>query len=222
VVLHEPDVGPAGPHVSPARGAAEGGPVTAVLDALSSGERHADRLALACADALTRRGGAGVLVTTQPAVLGDLRHVALVVAVDGLGADEVGEVLAAVARADADGRRGLLVAGHVSGDPELEPVLRAVLAAHRTGNSGRAVVFPGQADVPATTTVGTLLAGTATAEVRVLGGPEPEPGTPLHTRGFLRPRWVEGRLVLHVQPAVGGVLVPFETPDPTPCCAAHA
>lgn len=208
--------------MSPARRAAEGVPVTAVLDAQSSGERHVDRLAHACADALTRRGGAGVLVTTQPAALGELRHVALVVAVNGLDAAEVGEVLAAVAGADGAGPRGLLVDGHASGDPDLEPVLRAVLAAHRSGAGGRAAVFPGQADVPASTTVGALLAGTATEEVRVLGGPEPEPGTPLHTRGFLRPRWVEGRLVLHVQPAVGGVLVPFETPDPTPCCAAHA
>ncbi|MGI8590955.1 MAG: hypothetical protein ACR2M5_08200 [Nakamurella sp.] len=38
---------------------------------------------------------------------------------------------------------------------------------------------------------------------------------------LLSPRWESGQLVLHVQPAVGGIWVPFETPNPTPCCAIH-
>ena len=71
-------------------------------------------------------------------------------------------------------------------------------------------------------TVAALLDSTAVQRVQVLGGTEPDPATTLLTRGFLRPRWSEGALVLHVQPAARGVLVPFETPDPTPCCAAHA
>jgi len=29
-------------------------------------------------------------------------------------------------------------------------------------------------------------------------------------------------MVLHVRPAVGGVVVPFEQPNQTPCCADHA
>ncbi|MEU7298253.1 hypothetical protein AB0A76_34535 [Streptomyces exfoliatus] len=32
---------------------------------------------------------------------------------------------------------------------------------------------------------------------------------------------VQGELVLAAMPAAGGVLVPFEMPDPTPSCADH-
>ncbi len=70
--------------------------------------------------------------------------------------------------------------------------------------------------------MGDLLARTRIDRVRVLGAPEPDDGTILLTRGFVRPRWDGGSLVLHAQPAVGGTLVPFETPDPTPCCASHS
>lgn len=41
------------------------------------------------------------------------------------------------------------------------------------------------------------------------------------TRDHVRPQWQDGELVLTLMPAVGGVLVPFEVPDPTPCCADH-
>ncbi|MFE9727753.1 hypothetical protein ACFYQ5_30350 [Streptomyces sp. NPDC005794] len=41
------------------------------------------------------------------------------------------------------------------------------------------------------------------------------------TREFVRPQWRDGELVLAAMPAVGGTLVPFEVPDPTPCCADH-
>ena len=196
--------------------------VTAVLDLLSAGERHADRLAIACAAALTAQGGADLSITSHPAALGELRHVAIVVEVTGLAGPAVRAVLEEVADAEDAARPGLLVDDRCTGEEALEPVLRAVLAAHGTRSGGRAVVFPGQGDVPPTTTVGALLEATATQQVQVIGGPEPDGATTLLTRGFLRPRWVAGQLVLHVQPAVGGVLVPFETPDPTPCCAVHA
>ncbi|MGC0429432.1 hypothetical protein RKD32_005787 [Streptomyces sp. SAI-195] len=56
----------------------------------------------------------------------------------------------------------------------------------------------------------------------VLGTPdEPAPDTRLVTRDHVRPHWQDGRLVLAAMPAVGGTLVPFEDPDPTPCCADH-
>jgi hypothetical protein len=44
------------------------------------------------------------------------------------------------------------------------------------------------------------------------------PGVEL--RDHARPRSVDGESVLDA-PA-GGTLVPFETPNPTPCCADHA
>lgn len=96
-----------------------------------------------------------------------------------------------------------------------------MLERHRDRSSGRAVVFPGSTTLVGTLTVADVLADTRIDRVRVLGAAEADPGTLLLTRGFVRPRWTNGELVLHVQPAIGGVLVPFETPDPTPCCAAH-
>ena len=58
--------------------------------------------------------------------------------------------------------------------------------------------------------------------VRVVGGADPvDPAVTLVTRGHVRPWYDDGRLVLLVERAVGDRLVPFETPDPTPCCADH-
>lgn len=82
--------------------------------------------------------------------------------------------------------------------PVLRAPLAAVVAAHARRRGGRVATFPGDA----------ALTGTV-------------PATPLRTRDFLRPRWHAGELVLDVQPAAGGTLVPFETPHPTPCCADH-
>ena len=112
--------------------------------------------------------------------------------------------------------------GAYLGAAELQPTIETMLAAHLRRMSGRAVVFGGSTTIPATSTVGDLLASTAIDHVHVIGGRTPDPGTTLLTRNFVRPRWGNGDLVLHAQPAFGGVLVPFETPDPTPCCAAHS
>jgi hypothetical protein len=106
-------------------------------------------------------------------------------------------------------------------------VLQALLGpssegTHQARNGGRAVVFPGSTSIGGTTTVGALLAATRIDRVQVLGSmDEPESGTVLVTRDFLRPRWSDGDLVLHAQPAVGGTLVPFEGPNPRPCCVDH-
>ncbi|MEN8655094.1 hypothetical protein ABCR94_32040 [Streptomyces sp. 21So2-11] len=67
-----------------------------------------------------------------------------------------------------------------------------------------------------------LLARTAVDRVVQLGDPAgPAPGALLDTRGHVRPEWRDGLFVLAVMPAAGGLLVPFEAPDPTPCCAGH-
>ncbi|MGZ3102242.1 hypothetical protein [Streptomyces sp. H72] len=87
---------------------------------------------------------------------------------------------------------------------------------------GRAVLFPGAAGLTGTLTLAELLARTAIDEVTVLGTPDaPSPDTRLVTREHVRPQWRDGRLVLAAMPAAGGTLVPFEDPDPTPCCADH-
>jgi len=88
--------------------------------------------------------------------------------------------------------------------------------------AGRAVLYPGAAAVTATLTVAQLLTRSAIDRVTVLGAPgPPAPGTLLVTRDHVRPQWRDGELVLTTMPAAGGVLVPFEVPEPTPCCADH-
>ncbi|MFD6288980.1 hypothetical protein [Streptomyces sp. NPDC060205] len=87
---------------------------------------------------------------------------------------------------------------------------------------GRAVVYPGSTELTGTLTIAELLARSAIGRVVVLGAPgEPPPSQQVVTRDHVRPQWQDGELVLTLQPAVGGVLVPFEVPDPTPCCADH-
>ncbi|MFD8519129.1 hypothetical protein ACFV2D_03800 [Streptomyces capillispiralis] len=87
---------------------------------------------------------------------------------------------------------------------------------------GRAVLYPGASALTGTMTVADLLAGSAIDRVTVLGTPEPPgPGTRMVTRDHVRPQWQRDELVLAATPALGGTLVPFEAPDPTPCCADH-
>ncbi|MFD6276480.1 hypothetical protein ACFWFI_13040 [Streptomyces sp. NPDC060209] len=89
-------------------------------------------------------------------------------------------------------------------------------------HAGRAVLYPGAAALTGTLTVAELVSRSAIERVRVLGRPDgPDPATRLVTREFVRPQWQDGELVLAAMPAVGGTLVPFEVPDPTPCCADH-
>ncbi|WP_151475484.1 hypothetical protein [Streptomyces albicerus] len=87
---------------------------------------------------------------------------------------------------------------------------------------GRAVVYPGAASLTGTVTVAELLSSSAIDRVTVLGSPDQPPGDQrVVTRDHVRPQWQDGELVLTLMPAAGGVLVPFEVPDPTPCCADH-
>ncbi|MGP3984541.1 hypothetical protein [Streptomyces sp. KR80] len=87
---------------------------------------------------------------------------------------------------------------------------------------GRAVLYPGVSELTGTVTVGQLLSGSAIDLVTVLGAPgEPPPDQRIMTRDHVRPEWRAGELVLTAMPAADGLLVPFEVPDPTPCCADH-
>ncbi|MEU9734410.1 hypothetical protein [Streptomyces sp. NPDC048002] len=87
---------------------------------------------------------------------------------------------------------------------------------------GRAVAFPGSAALTGTLTVAELLARSAIDRVTVLGAAGPPDATArLATREHVRPHWQSGTLVLTAMPAAAGTLVPFEVPEPTPCCADH-
>ncbi|MFJ3669021.1 hypothetical protein ACIPSE_21480 [Streptomyces sp. NPDC090106] len=87
---------------------------------------------------------------------------------------------------------------------------------------GRAVIYPGVTSLTGTVTIAELLRRSAIDRVTVLGAVSPpDPHTRLVTRDHVRPQWQDDHLVLTTMPAAGATLVPFEVPDPTPCCANH-
>jgi hypothetical protein len=106
--------------------------------------------------------------------------------------------------------------GHWSG-----PAAEAVVGAHWRRRSGRAFEFRGMLDAPRRCTVAELIDATAVNAVLVLGGGAAPPEADIDTQEFLRPTYVDGALVLRVQPGRGGVLVPFEQEDQGPCCGGH-
>ena len=110
---------------------------------------------------------------------------------------------------------GASLAGPVTRREGAEQAAAELLA----GRAGRVVVFDGQARLPDIVPVDDLSGLCAIDEVVGLAGTQVT-GRLLHTRGFVRPELVDGRLVLLVRP-YGDDLAPFEVPEPTPCCAAH-
>jgi hypothetical protein len=107
------------------------------------------------------------------------------------------------------------------GDVALRAAAAAARDAHVQRRSGRVVHFPGGAQLVGTLTVQELLERSAVDRVRVLTGGDAPPDARVVTRGHVRPTWVDGELRLLTQPAVGGTLVPFESPSPTACCVDH-
>jgi hypothetical protein len=121
-----------------------------------------------------------------------------------------------------DPRVVVTIAGaSASWGPAASEAAAAAVADHRAGRGGRAVLFPGVRSLTGTMTVATMLAESAIDEVVVLGGPPCSPDTLIDTRDFVRPQYRDGRLVLMATPAPGGMIAPFEVPNPTPCCANH-
>ncbi|MFC8589816.1 hypothetical protein ACFWXA_04070 [Streptomyces atroolivaceus] len=130
---------------------------------------------------------------------------------------------------DGDGGRPRVALSLAAGTEAVVEAARARLVAQgyqvRDGawdQAGRAVLYPGAAALAGTLAVADVVRRSAIERVRVLGTADrPDPATRLVTREFVRPQWQDGELVLAAMPAVGGTLVPFEVPDPTPCCADH-
>jgi hypothetical protein len=192
-------------------------PAVAGLDLLTDRERDADHLARGIGAVLADRDLRDITIATHWAQVGHLRHVALSIEATG-DPVAVWELLARMA--DGAGTAALL-GRRFRGEPELRETVGAALVAHTSRASGRVVVFPGSARIVGTLTVGEVLSSSAIDRIRVLAGGPADAASMLQTRDFVRPRWSCGQLVLDVQPAAGGLLVPFETPTPTPCCAAH-
>jgi hypothetical protein len=118
--------------------------------------------------------------------------------------------------------RGVAFAGELHGPDELAAGAARAAAEHTARTGGRAVLYPGADALTGAVTVARLLEVSAVDRVAVLGSPGgADPEAKLVTREHVRPEWRDGRLVLAAMPAAGGTLVPFEVPDPTPCCADH-
>jgi hypothetical protein len=100
---------------------------------------------------------------------------------------------------------------------------RPYVAVTDTPSEGaRAVIFPGSTALTGDLPVAEILSLSAINDIEILGGATIDDNQIVRTGGFVRPQWRSGRLVLTLMPAVGDLLVPFETRNPTPCCADHA
>jgi hypothetical protein len=84
----------------------------------------------------------------------------------------------------------------------------------------RCVRFPGQEALTGVHSAAELVARSAIDEV-VGVGMAVAPDASVDTRGFLRPTFSGGRLVLLVEPAAGGVLRPVEIARPHECRGGH-
>ncbi|MEV7085793.1 hypothetical protein AB0O07_07840 [Streptomyces sp. NPDC093085] len=218
-------------------------PATVIgVDAATPGLADADHLARVVAGALSLPDGASV---GTHAVREGVPHLALSVTLpDGAAAEGAWRALTGQAAgpdgpdvpgADVPGAGAHALAADVLGagpvgfafgglraGPEALAAGAAHAAAERASGAGRAVLFPGADALTGTVEVAGVVAGSAVDEVVLLGGAgSPGPARRVMTRDHVRPEWRAGRLVLTVMEAVGGVLVPFEVPDPTPCCADH-
>ena len=109
----------------------------------------------------------------------------------------------------------------LSGVIETQPALQAAADLAAVSTSGRAVIFPGAENLVGTLRVADVLALSAIERIEVLGGEVAAPEMLLETHDFVRPQYRAGQLILTAMPSAGGRLVPFETRNPTPCCAAH-
>ncbi|MER7935788.1 MULTISPECIES: hypothetical protein [unclassified Streptomyces] len=116
---------------------------------------------------------------------------------------------------------GLTLAGRAHGPHAAADSARRAAAAPPA--AGRAVVYPGVRHLTGTVTAGTVLDRTAVERLVVLGAPAAglPPDARILTQDHVRPEWRDGVLTLALVPAAGGLLAPFEVPDPTPCCADH-
>lgn len=89
------------------------------------------------------------------------------------------------------------------------------------GTTGRLVRFPGYEQARGTMTAAELRDRCGIDEVEALGGLPVEDDTLIDTRDFIRPIRRDGQVVLLVQPAAGGVFIPFEAEHQQKCCADH-
>ncbi|QNK82253.1 hypothetical protein [Nakamurella sp. PAMC28650] len=195
--------------------------LVAGLDVMAPSERAAEHHLAQVAMAVRAAGALDLTTATHRATVFATPHVSMsILMLTGLTPGRLLEMLADLLAVE-DGAQGSVALGDSRvGLPALQVSASAAAAAHRDRTSGRAVQFPGSESLTGTVALRQVLA-TTIDRIDALGGDSPGADALLVTRDFVRPRWQGGELVLHVQPAIGGTWVPFETPNPTPCCAAH-
>lgn len=108
----------------------------------------------------------------------------------------------------------------VTGDAPTTVLGGRVVEAAGPPPDGRCIRFPGQDSLTGVHTAEAIVTGSAIDEV-VGVGTAVSPDDLVDTQGFLRPTLTNGRLVLLVEPAAGGVLRPIESRDPHECCGGH-
>ncbi len=192
--------------------------LVAGLDLRHTHERAADALLLALVRELPADLAAGCWLATHWAGSGDGAHIALSVELPGADLELTRGLLRSTV---GGGPVGLCVDDGEDGPADLGAGAAAARAAHAARRSGRLVRFPGSHALTGTLPVAQVVARTAVDRVRVLAAGDADPHQLVVTRDHVRPAWSDGEVVLLVQPAAGGTLVPFESPDPTPCCADH-
>jgi hypothetical protein len=89
------------------------------------------------------------------------------------------------------------------------------------GTAGRLVRFPGQEHARGVVTAAELRERCGIDQVEALGGIAVDDDSLVDTLDFIRPIRRNGQVVLVVQPAAGGVLIPFEVEHQQKCCADH-
>ena len=107
-------------------------------------------------------------------------------------------------------------------DPVDRVVVRVAEEAVGLPDGTRLFVFPGHERLTGTVTVREMIGTTAINQVRGLADTFPGLEDRVDTQEFVRPLVEDGRVVLVVRPGHRAGLVPFEQPNPTPCCADHA
>lgn len=106
-----------------------------------------------------------------------------------------------------------------TGPDEARAAARAALRQGRDGTAGRAVRFPGQDALHAPLPVSDVPLVSAVVEVLPVVG-DVGAAAVLDTSGYVRPRLVDGRLVLHVVPGPGDTVVPVESLE-VHVCGGH-
>ncbi|WP_445528367.1 hypothetical protein [Streptomyces cyslabdanicus] len=202
-----------------------GVPTVIGVDAGSADLRGADHLAQ---DLVARLGLPDATVAcTHPVRGGERPHLAVSLALpDADTASSVWHRLVTLLAAEDRPPSGAALGVLRHGPAAYADGAALAAAEQHTREQGRAVVYPGVGHLVGTVPLRFLLQNSAIDRVTVVGAPSgsgggPDPDTPVTTRDHVRPLWQDGQLVLPLVPAAGGLLAPFEVPDPTPCCADH-